>query len=66
MSAQLELFAQWTAPDECACDRCTWCVWQRVEPHRFHCLRPGGASVNAGNRAKKAETCGMHEFRLKS
>lgn len=59
MSAQLELFAQWTRPDECACDHCGWGVWQLVEPHRFFCIAPGGASVNADNRARKAQSCGL-------
>lgn len=59
MSAQMELFPTWTRPDWCACDRCGWGVWQLVEPHRFICIAPGGASVNERNRERKAQACGL-------
>ena len=69
-SSQLELFPSaapaWTRPDECACDRCRWGVWQRVEPHAFYCIAPWGGRVNARNRAATAERRGCFEPRAQA
>lgn len=69
-SSQLGLFPTaapvWTRPDECACDRCRWGVWQVVEPHAFYCIAPGGAGVNKRNRAQRGESCRKRKPRVQA